>query len=113
MRLRWPWTSVARLDDLATEIAWLRERVAFLEDRIERRQRFELGMPEAPREQKVVRTTMPAELAQYIRGFANPQLRRMQMVEAIRRNNAGESWDSIKAEVMDEKAPDIRQALSG
>ena len=113
--MRWPWVSRARLDDLQAasaraaakadaDIAWLRERVEFLEDRAERRQRKELGMLEEPRKARVERVDMPPELVQYISRWANPKMKHEMFRAAFRRNNAGESWDSIKADIMNEAA---------
>lgn len=115
MRLRWPWIAVGRLDDALAaaeraitradlEIAWLRERVEFLEDRQERRQRKELGMLEEPRKPRVERQDMPVELVQYINRWASKSLRHEQLRAAFRRNNDGESWDTIKADIMREEA---------
>lgn len=114
MRLRWPWVARGRLDDVVAaavqaavkadaEIAWLRERVVFLEDRAERRQRKELGMLEEPRTPRVERQDMPVDLAQYIGRWGSKAMKHEMLRTAFKRNNAGETWESIKADIMREE----------
>ena len=128
MRLRWPWTSVARLDDLrarleevqreatvrfedATDrladahetIEWLRARVQELEDKRERRERVSMGMAEVPRTERPPIEPMTKELWDYIHGHASPSIQRTMRAEAYKRHAAGEPWDRITEDVLPEE----------
>ena len=100
----WPWTSRARLEDARRENEWLRERVAFLEDRLDRRERAKLGLPEEPREQREHIGQMPSELIDHIRRYGSRELQKMQINEAKRRRLRGESWEQIMSDVMGDAA---------
>ncbi len=97
--MRWPWTSVARLDDAHAEIAWLRQRIEELEDKRERRERVSAGLPEAPRTERAPMEPMPMQLERYIGGFASASIKRQMRSTAYKRHAKGEPWSAIEADI--------------
>lgn len=120
--MRWPWTSVARLDDAmramsalraeheasrdalraayADEIAHLRSQVDRLTDHLTRIQRREAGMTETPRAPRPALEPMPRELHEYIAGIANGSLQKEIRDRCYRRHAKGEPWASIVQEIV-------------
>jgi len=98
--MRWPWTSVARLDDLKEEVQWLRVRNETLSDAENRLQRFQSGMTEAPRPARRELLPMPPELVVYLDGVGNPSMKREARNGCYRRHAAGEDWASITSDIL-------------
>ena len=96
----WPWIGIGRLTDAQDEIRFLRERVAFLEDRWDRRQRFDVGMAEQPREPRAPPDPMPPELKAYIASWGTTHTIHELSREVAMRHRNGEPWDKIKADIM-------------
>jgi hypothetical protein len=122
--MRWPWTSVARLnselwyqenriavlqkqmdDRLAVareEIAWLREKNDHLTDQLVRIQRHQAGLHEVPKQPRPALEPMPVELREYVAGFANRSIQKAMRDAAYKRHAQGEPWDSIMEDAMRE-----------
>lgn len=109
--MRWPWTSVARLDDLRAAtgdrvraqqntIDWLQDQNEKLADKIMRIERHQAGMYETPRPERPSIKPPPKELLEYIDGFDSGSLRKSMRDNVFRRHGRGESWDSIVEEIM-------------
>jgi hypothetical protein len=121
--MRWPWTSRARLDDVLTEVARLREdhlREAEEHDRftdflreqllssqaahtaaveaLTRVTRASNGLAEVPHEPRKPPEEIPAELVKIVSGFGNEALRKRIYQVALSRRARGESWQVIIAE---------------
>ena len=107
--MRWPWTSVARLDDLKdshdwtkANLVWAHERVAFLEEQIVRMERTDRGMPEMPHKPRQIRNEpMPADFEEYFSGFMTRQLAAEARRAVRTRYLRGEEYDTIRATLMD------------
>lgn len=99
MRLRWPWTSVARLDDRDREIEWLRARVVELEGQIVRSARKRAGLPESTPPSRLDRKArdepMPDRLARYIAGMTNDSMRREADRQAHLRYQRCGNWEKV------------------
>lgn len=120
MKMRMPWVSRAFLeqeqryaaelrerfdaaiDAMEEERDWLRGRIEYLEEMLERRNRFESGMPELPRQERPRLERMPDDLKKFINRYENPSLKRQMLTEALRRHSQGEGWETIRADVMSE-----------
>lgn len=105
--MRWPWTSVARLDDLELRLAdmredrdYLRERNKELTESITRLQRFQTGMTEVPRPPRKEIEPMTDPLKEYIEGIATPSMRRDIRGRLLKRHAKGEPWASIEKEIL-------------
>ena len=99
--VRWPWVSVARLDDAQEQVAWLQGRVEDLEQHLRRVQRFEAGMAESvpkPKERELL--PMPQELKEHIADWDNPAQQKHMRDIAYRRHARGETWDVIMDDVL-------------
>lgn len=102
--MKWPWTSVARVEDAQREVAFLRAENVKLTDALLRVGRREAGLPEVPREPRPIAPVeeMPRPLREYILRFANTSVQRSLREQAIKRHNAGASWEEITKLVMKE-----------
>ena len=101
--MKWPWTSIARLDDAMQQVAFLREANTKLTESLTRISRREVGLPEVPREARPPLEPMPPELAGYISEFANASVRKTMRDTALRQHAAGKSWAAIVADTMAEE----------
>lgn len=101
--MRWPWTSVARLDDAQAQVAYLKSEVAKLSEALTRISRREAGLPETPREAKPPMDPMPDELRHYIEGFAGMSVRKQMRDVAFRRRAQGTPWKVILSDTMTEE----------
>lgn len=99
MRVRWPWTTVARLDDLREQVRYLREQNELLVDQIARIQRAQMGLPEVPRQPRTPQRPMPPEVQQYIRSIENPSIKREVAATLLRRHAAGTPWEAIQQDL--------------
>jgi hypothetical protein len=97
--MRWPWVSRLAYDTVAAERDWLRTDVERLQDALTRISRREVGLPEAPREVRPQVEPMPAELAQYVLGFANPETRRMAQRGLYEQRLKTGSWQRVMENV--------------
>lgn len=109
----WPWTSVARLEDVRTlaaerladaqsEIDWLRGRMHVLEERnreltdqVTRIARRDRGMPEEPRQPREKPEEMPSQLSDYFDGIYPENIGTGLRNAALARRKKGETWESI------------------
>lgn len=98
--VRLPWVSRSALDVAQGEIAFLREHVRDLTDRVARMERHSLGMPETPRQPKPVFQPMPKALKDHIDGFASGVTRKDMRDRLYRKHTAGAPWAEIMNEVM-------------
>ena len=102
MTWRWPWTSVARLDDAREEIVYLRARVADLTDQLVRIHRVENGLTETPRPPRPVPEPIPKEFLELCMRYASPTIQREMRNAGIKASARGKSWAAIIAEVRKE-----------
>ncbi len=100
MTWRWPWTSMARLDDAKETIERLRAEVDKLTDALIRQQRFERGMTEAPRQPRKELLPMPEKLKEYLDGIGSASIQREIMSRAYKRHGRGEGWDGIMKDLI-------------
>ena len=101
--MRWPWTSVARVDDALAQVAYLRAEVSKLTDTLTRLTRREMGMTEEPRPARPPLLPMPPVLKEHIESYADASLRKTMRDAAYRRHAQGASWDSIISDVLVKK----------
>jgi len=127
--MRWPWTSVARLDDALGLVERAREemrarledagrQVAFLHEQLTVSQaahaaavealtrvtRASNGLAEVPHEPRKPAEEIPAELVKLVKGFGNEALRTRIYQVALSRRARGESWQAIIAEAKNNTA---------
>lgn len=98
--MRWPWTSVRRLDDLRSERDWLRTQVADLTDQLTRLRRREEGLPEEPLKPRVRTEPMPADVRQYLDGLYPENMRKAIRDQVLRAASRGDSWETIRGQIM-------------
>lgn len=96
----------AAIDSMEEERAWLRSRIEYLEEMLERRNRFESGMPEKPRDEREKLDPMPMRLRKHIEKWASPHLKRQAYSTAYRRRISGESWEAITNDVISSEEDD-------
>jgi hypothetical protein len=99
MTLRWPWTSVARLDDMRADRDQWKALAEKLSDQLVRMERRERGMPEVPKERPKLEP-MPDVLREYIAGFASPAVKKQMRDQCYRRHGGGEPWTDIVLDLM-------------
>jgi chromosome segregation ATPase len=126
--MRWPWTSLARLEserwhheqriselraqmlarieDADDEITWLREKNEHLTEQLVRIQRHQAGLHEVPKQPRPALEPMPVELREYVAGFANRSIQKAMRDAAYRRHSQGEPWASIMADAMADDQPE-------
>lgn len=98
--MRWPWVSVARLDDAIEQVRYFRGRCEHLEEQVVRMRRHEAGMSELPRQPRPPVEKMPEELAQHIAKFLGKTTKKGMRDTAFKRHAGGEPWSSIMADMM-------------
>lgn len=109
--MRWPWCSIARLDDARAESerrlddAWaenarLREQINKLLDTMTRVTRREVGLPEVAREPRPRMEKMPETLQAHFLAFNNREQGRYEMGAAYKANAQGTPWETIMAKVL-------------
>ena len=112
--MRWPWTSVARLDDMEkahlqlvaqvqSENTRLVEQNRELLDSLTRLERFKAGMAEVPREERPKLEPMPQRLQDYYNAFAHKGSGQLHRSEAYRRNARGTPWQKIVEDTLPPK----------
>lgn len=110
MRLRWPWVSVGRLDELRAEIAWHRDREEALIGHIVRLARRSNGMAETPRLERSPPEPMPEDLREYIEGFSTAPMRRDMLRRANAEHRQGKPWPAIRQEILGPPVPEEANA---
>ena len=109
--MRWPWMSVARLEDAREQVQYLRGELdgalltnAKLVDQMTRISRREAGLPEVPREPRPIEATepMPRPLREHILRFSSQAVQRSLREQALKKHSEGLSWDDISKLVMRE-----------
>jgi len=119
--MRWPWTSLARLDTAAAlydrriaemqdEITWLRTQNQSLTEQLTRVRRHEAGMTETAREPRKQIVPMPDTIKKYVQEVENPSIRREMVTQAYRMNARGTPWDEIERIIMEDEEETVEQA---
>ena len=68
-----------------------------------RLKRLEAGVSEIPRTERVKMDRPPKEFEEYVSGFANEHMRRLLREKGIDRVKAGETWESVMADIRSEE----------
>ena len=105
--MKWPYVSRRAYDLLVAENARLIAQNDKLIDSQDRLRRFEAGMSEAPRAERKPPEPMPEDLITFFNeAWGTSNTRRLQRNQAYLRNNRGESWKSIKDDIMGVDEPE-------
>ncbi|MCR4339041.1 MAG: hypothetical protein NUW01_04040 [Gemmatimonadaceae bacterium] len=98
--MQWPWVS-RRAYALLLELneRMFKQNAELIND-LTRMRRFESGLTETKRPERVQSDPMPQELYRYIQGWGSEATRKQQRSRAYQRHQHGEAWDSIMADMM-------------
>jgi hypothetical protein len=105
---RWPWCSVALLDEVRASrdemramAEDLRRENRELVDSLVRLRRHQEGMPEVPRAARPTLSPPPLEFLKYCESVSPQSIARSMRDNGLRRHARGEPWFSIMSDIMD------------
>jgi hypothetical protein len=105
--MKWPWVSRRAYDTVVEERNYLRDQMAWLLMHVQRMDRVEHGVPEAPRMPRPVLEPIPRSLLSFIDEFNSPSIRKEIRDRCFQRHARGEPWSVIEADTIASTEPAV------